>query len=139
MTASLRTLLRRPQQLLSSLIFTSLCLGSIASHAETLTSGSSHAEKQYVTALLTAMSAAQVNHPQMATFANQHLHQAAYCLYLTDQDPLATIAKLTRSVMIGSDDVQQLAHFESIKTTFDMEYVRGDHPCLQGSYPEDRV
>lgn len=139
MTTCLRSLFRRSLHLLSSVTFTLLCIGSMASHAEELTFESSHAEKQYVTALLTAMSAAQVNHPQMATFANQHLHQAAYCLYLTNQDPLATIAKLTRSVMTGSDNRQQLAHFERIKTTFDMEYVRADHPCLQGSYPEDRV
>lgn len=98
-----------------------------------------YAENQYITALLTAISAAQINHSQMATFANQHLHQATYCIYLTDPAPLSTIAKLTRSVMSGSDDRLQLAHFEKIKTNFDMEYVRGDHPCLQGSYPEDRV
>ncbi|MGH1371754.1 MAG: hypothetical protein ACRBBW_06965 [Cellvibrionaceae bacterium] len=138
MTTCLRSLFRRSLHLLSPVTFALLLLSSTASQAE-FTFESSHAEKQYVTALLTAMSAAKVNHPQMATFANQHLHQAAYCLYLTNQDPLATIAKLTRSVMTGSDNVQQLAHFERIKTTFDIEYVRADHPCLQGSYPEDRV
>jgi len=120
--------------LLRSLIFACACVASVQVNAET-----AQAEKQYLTALLTALSAAEVNHPQMATFANQHLHQATYCLYLTNSDPLKTIAKLTRSVMNNSDSLEQLAHFEKIKMGFDMEYVRSDHPCFQGSYPEDRV
>lgn len=120
--------------LLRSLIFACACATSVQVNAET-----AQAEKQYLTALLTAISAAEVNHPQMATFANRQLHQATYCLYLTNSDPLKTIAQLTRSVMNNSDSIEQLAHFERIKTGFDMEYVRSDHPCLQGSYPEDRV
>jgi len=116
-----------------SLILVGLCTISLQSHAE-----NNDAEKQYITALLTAISAAEINHPQMATFANQHLHQATYCLYLTSANPLKTIAHLTRGLANGGNQ-KQLAHFEKIKASFDMEYVRSDHPCLQGSYPEDRV
>jgi hypothetical protein len=117
-----------------SLILAGLCTLPLQGHAE-----NNSAEKQYLTALLTAISAAEVNNPQMASFANKHLHQASYCLYLSNPKPLQTIAHLTRSLM-NNGNQKQLAHFEKIKTSFDMEYVRGDHPCLQGgSYPEDRV
>ena len=115
------------------LVLAGICAISIQSHAE-----KNHAEKQYVTALLTAISAAEINHPQMATFANQHLHRATYCLYLTHDQPLKTIAQLTRGV-VNKSNFKQLVHFEKIKTTFNMEDVRSDHPCFQGSYPEDRV
>jgi len=120
-------------RLFLTLMLTGICALSIQGHAEDIDS-----EKQYVTALLTAISAGDINHPQMATFANQHLHQATYCLYLTHDNPLTTIAHLTRGVT-NSGNLKQLAHFEKIKTTFDVESVRYDHPCFKGSYPEDRV
>lgn len=143
MLTHLRHIARRPSSLILPLV-AALSISIPVIQAEDLSDKNAnaktlHAEKQYVTALLTAISAAQVNHSQMATFANQHLHQATYCIYLTDPAPLATIAKLTRRVMSDSDDRLQIAHFEKIKTDFDMEYVRGEHPCLQGSFPEDRV
>jgi len=120
-------------RLIHTLVLTGLFLLPLQSHA-----ANKDAEKQYVTALLTAISAAEINHPQMASFANLHLHQATYCLFLTNNKPLQTIAHLTQGV-INSGNQMQLKHFEKIKTTFDMEYVRGEHPCFKGSYPEDRV
>lgn len=132
MNLHLPSLSNRHTRFLHTLILASLCTLSFQSHA------TQDAEKQYVTALLTAISAAEINHPQMASFANRHLHQATYCLYLTNEKPLQTIAHLTQGV-INKGNHMQLQRFEKIKTTFDMEYVRGDHPCFQGSYPEDRV
>lgn len=97
------------------------------------------AENQYVTALLTAISAAEVDHQDMATFANQQLHQATYCLMLTHPNPVATLSELTQQVTFQPQAQTLLAHFETIKSSFDMEQVRSDHPCNHAQFPADAL
>lgn len=97
------------------------------------------AENQYVTALWTAISAAEVNHEDMATFANQQLHQATYCLMLTHPNPVATLAELTQQVAFQPQAQTLLVHFESIKSSFDMERVRNEHPCNHAQFPADAL
>ncbi len=97
------------------------------------------AQNQYRTALFTAISAAEVKHSEMAAFANRQLHQATYCLMLVNPRPMQAIAQLTQQVVLTSQAKDQLATFEIIKNHFDLESVRANHPCIEQSYPGDRI
>ena len=108
-------------------------------HNNTPQSHQQLAENQYATALWTAISAAEVNHGEMAAFANQQLYQATYCLMLTHPDPMTTLVELTQQITFQPQAQTLLAHFESIKSTFDIERVRNDHPCNHAQFPADAL
>ncbi|MAZ88408.1 MAG: hypothetical protein CL693_12270 [Cellvibrionaceae bacterium] len=97
------------------------------------------AQNQYRTALFTAISAAEVNHREMAVFANRQLHQATYCLMLINPRPMQTIAQITHQIVSTQQAQGKLTAFENIKSTFDLENVRSHHPCINQDYPADAI